>query len=246
MRAHTIVKLLYGLISCYWLGLCQEAKGQYALGGYTGLILSPTAQMAKDGNIQLGVSYLPPAYALLKGPAYGEKLYSLTLTFLPFLEVHIGVTRPDQVGKAWGIGDRRTGLRVRLLPETAKFPALVVGLHDPPLSFGNEPGQTEYFHALYLVASKEYQLFRQTSLSFHLGYGEDWLKARQYQIVGFFGGVAMSPWKSVTFLAEYDSDKINMGFRWVLFHHLQLMGTVFHFDKISGGLSYHFNLMSLP
>lgn len=222
----------------------HEVQSQYSLAGYTGMVMIPTAQMAEDGEMNIGMSYLPAKYAFLRNPKYGEKLYFLTLTYLPFLEVTIGVTRPDHIGKEWGIGDRRTGLRCRILKETSRFPSLVLGLHDPPLSFGNAPGRTEYFHALYLVASKKWQLFNHTTLSLHTGYGNDWFNARQYHVLGLFGGVSVELWEYFILIFEYDSDKINCGFSVLIFDHLQIIGSILNFDNITGGISYRFNLMT--
>ena len=115
------------------------------------------------------------------------------------------------IGMSQAIGDRMISVRLRPLKESRFFPAFALGAHD----FARVTGTaipTNNFNALYLSASKGFGLRPVIDrIDFHLGYGTDWLEAKNHQFVGLFGGVSISPRPFIAFMLEYDAERINCG-----------------------------------
>ncbi|HYJ79705.1 MAG TPA: YjbH domain-containing protein, partial [Longimicrobiaceae bacterium] len=102
----------------------QGAAGP-ALGGTTGLVNVPTAGMPADGELTLGLHLVDRrlGWPLQERPALVQ---FASLGFLPFVEVGVGLSYRMGVARQ-GIGDRLVSVRVRLLEEGARTPAVVVG-----------------------------------------------------------------------------------------------------------------------
>jgi len=181
-----------------------------SLFGYTGLMLVPSAEIADDGEITGGVSRIPMLYS--NWWPNRRTVFWGRIGFLPFLEAGGMFVRPDHYGG--GFGDRSVYIKVQLLKEKGRRPALAIGTQDffaiKQLKW--ETATAQHFGALYLVASR-HDTLRGVPLHFHLGYGPDWLVARTKMLVGLFGGVTYSPHRYVTLLAEYDAVCFNAGLR---------------------------------
>ena len=174
--------------------------------GVNGLMTIPTAKFAEDGEFQFGFGYLPAKYSILRQNDFGDQFYYITLGYLPFLETSFVIVRSDKVGKAWGIGDRVIYLRFKIMSESKKFPAIVLGLHDPMGFIGEAHAQQ--FNASYLVATKRLSLFNSLNVDLHLGYGVDWIASAQHQFVGFFGGAELFAPSFFSLILEYDAEKV--------------------------------------
>jgi len=189
-----------------------------SLFGYTGLMLVPSAEIADDGEITGGISRIPILYA--DWWPNRRTIFWGRIGFLPFLEAGGMFVRPDHYG--FGFGDRSVYVRVRLLREKGRRPAVTIGTQDFFAIKGLkwETATAQHFGALYLVASR-HDTLRGVPLHFHLGYSPDWLVARTKMLVGLFGGGSYSPHRMVTLLAEYDAECFNAGLRFHPFPFLQ-------------------------
>ena len=220
--------------------LPAAGQGASAL-GYSGLMLVPVADIAPDGQVSAGVSRIPMLYATDWWPNRRTVFWG-RIGFLPFLEAGGMFVRPDDY--TWGFGDRSVYIKVQLLKEKGRRPALAIGTQDffaiKQLKW--ETATVQHFGALYLVASR-HDTLRGVPLHFHLGYGPDWLVARTKMLVGLFGGVTWTPHRYVTLLAEYDAERFNAGFR---FHPLPLLQAQLAWWKmreLTATLAFHVDLM---
>ena len=66
-----------------------------------GISTIPTARFVQDRDFVVGVAYLPPKYAILRDPDFGDQIFYMTLGFLPFVETTLAVVRSESVGNAW-------------------------------------------------------------------------------------------------------------------------------------------------
>lgn len=201
-------------------GLCPGVlfAQNASLFGYSGLMVVPSAEIADDGELTAGVSRIPMLYTNWY-PNRRTVMWG-RMGFLPFLEAGGMFVRPDDY--IWGFGDRSVYVRLQLLREKGRRPAVTIGTQDffaiKQLKW--ETATAQHFGALYLVASR-HDTLRGVPLHFHLGYGPDWLVARTKMLVGLFGGVSYSPHRMVTLLAEYDAECFNAGLRLQPFPFLQ-------------------------
>jgi hypothetical protein len=202
-----------------------------ALTGTTGLVTVPTAAMPADGSATIGVHWVDPRYH--RSP-YGDNtaVYEFAdIGFLPFVEVGLRLTRvldtPDQA-----LGDRMISVRLRVLEEGDRTPAVVFGAHDLV--------GTRIYHTTYVAASKEIERVPIAgAVGVHAGYGGQWLgiRAKGEQFQGFFGGVSVSPHPWISLLAEHDAERVNAGVRLRVWR-LNLLGAAYGMDGLSGGISY--------
>jgi len=207
------------------------ALSSQALTGTTGLVTIPTAVMPPDGSATIGAHWIDARYH--RSP-YGDKtaVYEFAdIGFLPFVEVGLRLTRVlDTPGQA--LGDRMISVRLRVLEEGDRAPAVVVGAHDLV--------GTRIYHATYVAASKEIAKVPVAgAVGLHAGYGGQWLgiRAKGEQFQGFFGGVSVSPRPWIALLAEHDAERVNAGVRLRVWR-LNLLGAAYGMDGLSGGISY--------
>lgn len=210
------------------LGLCafvlaQPASAQ-SVTGTNGLVMTPTARMHPDGTLVLGGGFVDKRYSGYFAGAYHYSPFYLSVTYLPFLEVGLRLSRAHS-GQPEALGDRMLVVRARVLKEGDWWPSVAVGAHD---FLRSSDRQTSNFNALYAVASKAVPLpaFAQrwgVSLDAHLGYGTDRLPAKSYEFVGPFGGVSATAFEGDgvvsgwTLMAEYDGRAGTIGQRLSLF-----------------------------
>jgi len=102
-----------------FIGLTISVKSQ-TVGGITGLLNIPSAQMQQDGTFMLGANYLPNV--ITPEPFnYNTGNYYFNITFLPFFEVYYKFTLYSN-GNRYNQQDRSFGLRTRLLKERRILP----------------------------------------------------------------------------------------------------------------------------
>jgi hypothetical protein len=214
--------------------------------GNSGLIVVPSAYLPNDRQLSFGFHYLPKKVALVRRPRAGEKAFFVDIGFFPFLEVTAKLTRSDNLDvESMGIGERSVNLRLRLLTEGERYPALTFGVHDAV------SGADKRFNsATYLVASKS--LFSVFRLPFivHAGYGvnlndlginKKWYKESFPSLNGPFCGIQVF-YHHISFSAEYDAERINAGMNLTLFRKLTLYLAALGFDAASFGVGYQFTL----
>ncbi len=233
------LSILWFLLLLVWIPSASSgARPAYGLLGYSGAVLSPTAQTVPDARLSLGVGYLPAQFAVLRRPRFGDKIYSLTLGYLPFLETTWGILRSDHIGNRWGIGDRFAFFRFQLHAETSRWPAVVLGLHDPFGIVGEEWAQ--HLCASYVVLSRRRTILHRTCL-FSVGYGSDKIPAAQHQLVGLFGSVILEARKNVSLILENDAEKFNAALR-VQWRRIELDLALLGMRAWAGRLSADFSL----
>ena len=204
------------------------------IGGITGLLNTPSAQMQEDGTFMMGVNYLPDI--ITPEPFnYDTGNYYFNITFLPFLEVSYKMTLFSNGGK-YNQQDRSIALRGRLIKERHFIPSVVVGANDIHTSSSGRGNQ--YFGSMYLVATKGL-IWNKNKLDLTMGYSCASFRHNNY--VGLFGGLSYSPcfFNQLNLMAEYDSNHINIGSSLLVLKHLHLVAFICDFKKdIVGGISY--------
>lgn len=218
------------------LGLLWGARPATAqLTGTTSLVTIPVAEMPGDGVVTLGGGFVDKKYSeYLDGRVHYTPLF-VSLGFLPFLEVGFRFSRPVDLDDRSRLGDRMVMARLRVLSETPRRPALVIGMHD-----FLTVQERNYFNALYAVASKH--VASPLPVALHLGYGSTAMDALAHQFAGVFGGVAVSVAPFADLLVEYDGDRVNAGGRVTLFDTLRLLVALRNLDTPEAGASVRFRL----
>lgn len=235
--------LLCVFLICLAVLLPLFAKSQ-ALTGTTGYYNIPSAEIHPDRTMFIGSNLLSKEYKKWGSPNHDAMNFFVTNSFLPFAEISIRFTRViDLDDYSSTVGDRMASARVRLLKEGRYYPAVLVGLQNffTTLSSGN----ASHFNSTYLVVTKNFHLPKVIeNIGLTAGYGSDILQAADYQFIGFFGGIKITP-KRMNYLelmVEYDADKWNAGARVTILRHIVLLGGLEGFDAFSGGVSYRFLL----
>lgn len=204
------------------------------IGGITGLLNTPSAQMQEDGTFMMGFNYLPNI--VTPEPFnYNTGSYYFNITFLPFLEVSYKMTLFSNDGK-YNRQDRSIGLRGRLIKERHIIPSVVVGAND--IHTHVEGSQNQYFGSMYVVATKGFS-WNKNKLGLTMGYS--FAPFRHNNYVGLLGGLSYSPYffNQLNLMTEYDSNHINIGSSLLVLKHLHLLAFMCDFKKdIVGGISY--------
>lgn len=228
------------ILICFWATLVR-ADAKNTVFGYSGFIITPTAEILQDGQVTGNVGRLPKLYADHYAP-YNRTSFMASVGFLPFLEASFGFVRPDNY--QGGVGDRTVAIRFKVLNEHANWPAVSIGFHDffAVERLDLEPMDAQHFAALYLVASKQFDMPLNSSLVLNMGYGPDWLPAKDSHLLGWFGGVQYSPIEQLDLILEYDSLHFNGGIRFLFFSHLQYSLSFWQLQYIMHQLSFNFSL----
>jgi hypothetical protein len=157
--------------------------------GGTGLLETPTARVLGDGVIRFGYAEADP-----------YMWYAGGMGIFKWLEVSGSYTEvkniPSGLGSAFGANkDKALGLKVQLLPESKRFPAIAIGLYD----FHG----TQLYDSQYLVISR--QIF---PLDFTIGLGRgrlgNGISVPFWDEVGLFGGIECAVTDRFHLLAEYN------------------------------------------
>jgi hypothetical protein len=208
--------------------------------GIPGYIRIPTATLMQDGTLYAGTSFLPRNYLEYTNYRYDAATAFVSLTFLPFVELDFRFTR--QLGLPSyesHVSDRMPSVRVRMIREKRWWPSVVLGVQDFLTSI--ESGDARHFQSSYLVISKGFRFYqKQWYLEGTLGYGTNWLIARNYELTGVWGGMSLT-WNKVrwlTLMADYDGKVPSVGLEALLFRHLMIKAGVSGFNAFTGCVSY--------
>ena len=184
------------------------AAARISLNGTSGLLMTPTADLVHDTNLVAGVSFIDKKWAVEMREEHDNVAYFATLGFLPRLEVSMRLTvmsgapfsadNPDR-----SIKDRMLSVKALVLREDGNLPSLAVG--------GEDLTGTKRFNTLFAVMGKRLDLGPGGEIGLHLGAGADWMDAKNHPLAGVFGGVTRRLWEGGEFLAEYDTEKVNVG-----------------------------------
>lgn len=222
----------------------QPGIAAMSITGTTGLVGIPTARVMQDGKIAFGIGYTDNEYSLY-GPKYAQIAYYVTVGYLPFLELSLRVTsfpKKMEVGAYGSVKDRMGSVKLRIMNESIYLPSVLLGIHDV---MGTVSAKNVHFNAAYIVMSKSIHHQFIGLLDIHLGYASDVMmkEARDHSIAGTFAGMEMKLFRHLVAMAEYDTQKYNVGLR------LKLWGGDANIDlvmlglkHISGGMSVSLNL----
>ncbi len=170
--------------------------------GTSGLLRIPTADVAPEGRLLTGISYMDRGHSKVRSADTDAMPTFIGAGFLPNLELVGRLTFfHDVKAFSWNYNlDRSFNAHYRIKPQRGAWnPALAVGVQD--VSYGTT---TSYLgQAEYIVGTWRHDNWRA-----HLGFGTG-----RYEPV--FGGVdlALTGEHRVHLMADYDSDYVNTGLR---------------------------------
>ncbi len=228
MKPHLII-----MLALVWLGPSLQGRAQIT--GTSSLVTIPVADMPPDGSITFGGGFVDRRYSAYLSGRVDYTPLSVSVGFLPFLEVGFRFSRPLNLDDRERLGDRMVSARFRILTEGRRRPAIVVGAHD-----FLTVEERNYFNALYVVASKHFEALIPVGL--HAGYGTDLMKALAHQFVGPFGGISLTIIRHGEVLFEYDADRINAGVRVDVLDRIRVLLALQGFDTVIAGASVTLHL----
>ena len=190
----------------------ETARAQAGLSGLSGFWNAPSAELFRDGKVELGYNIIPKEWAYDSRGEFRNDVYFATLGFLPRIEISARVTvlpgsrifTDLDPGSRLTDADRMMSGKLLLLEQKGSIPDLALGIEDP---FG-----TRRFHTAYLVAGREFRRNR-TRARVDVGYASPVLRTRAHTIRGGFGGADVSPLKPLSVVLEYDTEKWNLGIK---------------------------------
>lgn len=227
----------------------HSAFAGISLAGTSGLINIPTAEVISDQQATLGIGYVNRQSAYLQTGRCDNYPIYFVLGYLPRLEFSAGVTFVPGSKSYDGTNTYKDGvvsLQYLVLKERRFIPAVAIGARDI-YSF-------ILLNTSFLVASKTIFDRANADLRIHIGYGSDLIDHHLgvpksdrkfpvgHTIVGFFGGMEINWKKALTYMVEYDSQKMNTGFRWRLNSYFCFDFCLLNMEDLSGSFNISFNL----
>lgn len=229
-----------GILLLLLLPAAARAESGPSLGGGTGLLNVPTAEVLGEGSLDLGFRYIDKEWAYAARGTSENDVYFFALGFLPRIEVMLRASVFPQAKffaespSSGPQADRMAGARLLVLRE-AWHPAVAVGLDDP---HGNR-----YFHSLYAVATRGTEFCAGACRAdLTAGYGARIFDAEHYVMDGMFGGLRGSYGDRASLMLEFDSEKWNGGARLSLPFHFSVLVALLDLDVLSGGVSWSHRL----
>lgn len=231
------------------LAFPMPSRSGISLSGTSGLIQIPTAEVIEDQQVAIGFGYVDRHAAYLATHLFHNYPFFIVLGYLPRLEFSAGVTFVPGQQSYDGTNTYKDGvisLQYLVLKEHGQLPAIAIGVRDI-YSF-------ILLNTSYMVISKTIVNQPQSCWRLHIGYGSDLINRHLgvpkqdrdlpvgHTIVGLFGGLEIS-WKNwLIYLVEYDSQKINAGFRFLFSQHLNFMLVRMDMEYWSANLNWTFRL----
>ena len=213
-----IVRSAVSIVLLGCMSVASKLSAQSTL-GVTGLLNSPSAEMAADGTVRIGANFLNDRLT----PAtfdYHTFNYYLNVTFLPFLEVALTSTAfMNERRTAFVNEDRSVSVRVRLLGE-----------------------RNQYFGSTYVALSKHF-VFSGHRFGVHLAYNVS-MNDRFRIDSPVSGGVSFSPrfCRRMNLIAEYDTRCFNLGANALIARHVFVQVLLQKLRYPSCGLCFEFGL----
>ena len=219
--------------------------------GTSGLIHIPSARMLEDGQLVLGVGYIPTG---IYHRTYGPDKFNVRINpglntyisygILPFAEVMFRYSHelnmPVNVDTKY-FPDRMFSLRLMLKKESQNFPSIVFGIHDFAQYIG-VMGGVPNFSANYFVLSKLLKVKNALEIDLSVGYAFDILKFKSVDYKGIFSGISIShsSFNEFSMIMEYDSKNLIMGTKTNIIKKFELMAGLWDLDKLTFSFNYSF------
>jgi hypothetical protein len=224
------------LLCSGWEGACAR---RLSISGTSGLLMTPTTNLVEDRDVVAGVSFVDKKWAVNKRDEYDNLAYFVTMGFLPRVEVSIRLTvlpgsRFVPGAAERSIKDRMVSAKALLVREKGRRPSLAVGSED----FTG----TRRYHTLFAVMGKRFEFGPGGDFEVHVGAGADWVDAVNYPLDGVFGGVSKRLWEGGELLAEYDTEKVNVGFGLEPLRNLRVVLSAIKFESFAGSVHMRFGL----
>lgn len=227
----------------------SPALAGISLGKTSGLINIPTATVVRDRQLTIGLGIVNKNSAYLETGRCDNFPFYIVIGYLPRLEFSAGVNFVPGRSSYDGSDTYKDGvvsLQYLMLNEGKFLPAIAVGCRDI-YSF-------ILLNTFYMIASKTIIQRQTTSVKIHVGYGSDVIdrhigvpkQDRKYPvrhtIIGAFGGLEIECWDRIFCMLEYDSQKINSGFRFKLNLFVSVDIDWLNMEDISGNMNFSFGL----
>lgn len=246
----------------FFVVLCLELGSLHAqnnLSGQSGLMNVPIANMSADGTFKIGYNYNPIHYGLRANQKNPEQILYMDLVLLPRLSLNVNFLQlisTPQYPRSEALGDRQIDVKYLIMKEGPNKPALAVIMSSP---FTIDAAMlTEV-----LVATKHIELSKDYEVEATLGYGSpifawrdvdnlensnifDGFKVtnkKEYvhyngYLTGVFAGAKVSYQKKAGIMAEWDSNRMNVGLYATLFKRLTLQAALLKGDQVLWGVAY--------
>ena len=220
-----------------------------SLAGTSGLINIPSADVISDQQVILGFGYMNRHSAYLEQGRCDNFPIYIVVGYLPRLEFSAGVMFVPGQKSFDGTNTYKDGvvsLQYLLMKERKFLPSLAIGARDI-YSF-------ILLNTTFVVASKTIHNHSKSCFRFHLGYGSDIIdhhlgvpkKDRKFPvghtIVGVFGGFEIQWKEKIIYMLEYDTQRMNTGFRFRLKRYLDFDVCLLNMKDLSGCLNFSFDL----
>lgn len=247
--------------------LVVSLQAQNNLSGQSGLMNVPVATMSPEGQFKIGYNYNPINYSLRFNRKNSEQIIYLNLVLLPRLSLNVNLLQARTNAKyptKEGLGDRQIDIKYLLVKETNPKPAVSIIMSSP---FTIDAAMlTEV-----IVATKHIDLTKDYQLEATLGYGSPffiwrdvanienadiftgfkWQKKSEYKfnngyLVGLFGGAKLSYQKKIGLMAEWDSNRMNVGLYATIAKRFTLQAGLLKGDQVMFGTAYSCPLFNTP
>ena len=204
---------LYLLVLFALAATSAQVAATPAYFGYTGLMLTPTADTLKTGGVGLGGVFLAD-------DNNDTTFLSANVGLLDSLEVGAAMVNPEY-GNSEGI----INAKFALLKETIATPGVAIGVSDITDQFDATP---------YVVASKAMPLSGESVFvpTLHVGFGGGLLD-------GLFAGMSGKLSDRLQLMVEYDTDDVNFGVQFAAAQALRLHAGLVGGDSLGLGMSYN-------
>jgi hypothetical protein len=223
--------------------------------GTRGIVKAPSARMYTDGTLIIGTSFIPPGYhkrtyGSLKGRVTGNAGLNtfITVNIFPFMEIMFRYTHEFNVEVtplSRYFPDRMLSARFKILEETKKLPAIVLGLQDITGALGFDQGGSPNFAATYIVGSKSFD-YKGLQIDTSLGYGlNEFRQTGLKEFNGLFGGIDLTtPYTSdIHFLIDYDSQFLNLGIQKFFLNRIHTVINYYpKFSKVGFIIAYRYKI----
>lgn len=212
-----------------------------SLFAYSGYLTTPSAYVY-DGQLGFHFSYLPKNVSATHRGISDNRIYSVSLGFLPFMELYFSVFEVPSVKWIYNYGALKTrspGVKVQLLNETKNRPACSIGLFDPKIRELDQDIGWDNISSTFIVVSKKIDA-RNTSIS--IGYGTNIFKGENPRLRGIFGGIRMAVYKTIFIILDYDTEYWSQGVS-AQWHGIDVALAAINTREFAYRIGYNINLL---